>query len=212
MVVRSMDTVNLVLLRHGRSLADDERVHEGRYDSPLTEVGRGQAKRLAEEWLTRGVTFDRVVASPLQRASETAEIVAAVLGLSVEKSDEWQELDKGPLAGMSFEEAAERYPPPAFIHPFLPFAGSGESQWEGTSRAASALSALVRPGVDRTLVVAHGGILNAAMRVVTGAPTGPLGQGIAFAFGDLGHIELSYRPGKHQWVVTAFNPGAHDLP
>lgn len=32
--------IHLTLLRHGRSRADDEEVHEGRYDSPLTEAGR----------------------------------------------------------------------------------------------------------------------------------------------------------------------------
>ncbi len=30
-------TIFLILLQHGRSLTDDEGVHEGRYDSPLTE-------------------------------------------------------------------------------------------------------------------------------------------------------------------------------
>ncbi len=31
---------DLFLLRHGRSLADDENKFEGRYDSPLTEIGK----------------------------------------------------------------------------------------------------------------------------------------------------------------------------
>lgn len=39
--------MNLTLLRHGRSRADDEDVHEGRYNSPLTDVGRAQAQALA---------------------------------------------------------------------------------------------------------------------------------------------------------------------
>ena len=45
-----MSTLHLTLLRHGRSRADDENVHEGRYDSPLTAVGRAQAVALAEYW------------------------------------------------------------------------------------------------------------------------------------------------------------------
>ena len=39
--------MDIIFLRHGRSKADDERKHEGRYDSPLTEVGKEQAKRRA---------------------------------------------------------------------------------------------------------------------------------------------------------------------
>ena len=73
----------LVLLRHGRSRADDERVHEGRYDSPLTDVGRDQARRLAQHWRETGAQFDRVVCSSLVRARETAEIVATAIGVDL---------------------------------------------------------------------------------------------------------------------------------
>ena len=44
----------ITLMRHGRSRADDETVHEGRYDSPLTNVGKAQVHSRAEEW-RRGV-------------------------------------------------------------------------------------------------------------------------------------------------------------
>lgn len=202
-----MSTLRLVLLRHGRSRADDEGVHEGSYDSPLTGVGRDQARRRAAEWREGGVTFDRVVASPLKRARETAEIVADVLGLTVETADEWRERDNGLLAALPFDEAEKRYPRPAFVHPFLPHGVTGESEWEVTSRAAAGLSDLVRGGAGSTLVVAHGGILNAAMRVVTGATTGPRDQGVAFAFGDLGYAEVRYRPDKHLWTLAAFSRG-----
>ena len=43
--------LKLTFLRHGRSLADDENVHEGSYDSPLTDVGFSQANKLAEKWV-----------------------------------------------------------------------------------------------------------------------------------------------------------------
>lgn len=45
---------HLTLLRHGRSAADDEKRFEGRYDSPLTDIGRAQAESLcAELWMER---------------------------------------------------------------------------------------------------------------------------------------------------------------
>ncbi len=201
-----MPSVSLVLLRHGRSLADDEEVHEGRYDSPLSDAGREQARQRAEEWRARGVRFDRVIASPLLRAKETAEIIADALGLAVETSDDWLELDNGPLAGVSYSEAAQQFALTSFEHPFAPYAGVGESQWEATARAARALAELVRRGPGLTLVVAHGGIINAAMRVAVGAPTSPRGQGVRFAFGDLGFATLSYEPEQALWVVRQFQP------
>ena len=67
--------MKICFLRHGRSLADDERKSEGRYDSPLTEIGRRQAENLAGKWAEEGKKFDMIVASTLIRAHETASII-----------------------------------------------------------------------------------------------------------------------------------------
>lgn len=45
--------LELTPLRHGRSRADDEALHEGRCDSPLTGVGVERAERLVRYWLER---------------------------------------------------------------------------------------------------------------------------------------------------------------
>jgi 2,3-bisphosphoglycerate-dependent phosphoglycerate mutase len=89
----------ITFMRHGRSRADDEQVCEGRYDSPLTEVGRDQVNRRARQWLEAGVKFDQIVASTLARARESAEIVGHVVGAPVELDPDWMEMDNGPLAG-----------------------------------------------------------------------------------------------------------------
>ena len=165
-----MQPRTLVLLRHGRSRADDERVHEGRYDSPLTDVGRDQANRLARHWRETDTRFDRVVCSSLMRARETAEIVAAAIGVDVEVSDLWMEHDNGPLAGLTAEEANERFPPPAFRSRWAPLTSSGGESVEGIHRRASeAIEVLLQGAGERLLVVAHGGVLNAALRVLLGA-------------------------------------------
>ena len=177
----------LVLLRHGRSRADDEGVHEGRYDSPLTDVGRDQATRLARHWRETGARFDRVVSSSLVRARETAEIVAASLGLEVEVSDLWMERDNGPLAGLTEEDATARFPPPHFRSRWATLTASGGESTEGLHRRASAaVEVLLNGEGERLLVVAHGGILNAAMRVLLGA-----GHHSHFAFSDNGMAELA---------------------
>src|SRR5690606_41234771 len=115
-----MSTLRLVLLRHGRSRADDEGVHEGSYDSPLTGVGRDQARRRAAEWREGGVTFDPVVASPLKRARETAEIVADVLGLTVQAADGSAERHNGLPAALPFGDAERPVPRPPSLPPVLP--------------------------------------------------------------------------------------------
>lgn len=199
--------IALTLLRHGRSRADDEGVHEGRYDSALTETGRLQAETRAREFRARGFRFDLIVTSPLQRAQVTAEIIAEVLQVPVEVDADWVEMDNGLLAGMKREIAAVKFPKPSFRTPYEPVGGTGESAWDLYCRAAGALQQVVRRGARRYLVVAHGGVLNAALATVVGTPPQGDRPAVVFAFGDLGYARLEYRPALHHWRLLEFSPG-----
>jgi len=199
-----INPIYLTLLRHGRSRADDEGVHEGRYDSPLTEVGRIQVHRRAQDFLQRGFQFDLIIASPLQRANETAHIIASTLDISVVDDPDWMEWDNGPLAGLPFDVAEERYPRPDIRTPYTPMAGSGESGWDIYSRAARAMQKLVQRGPGSYLVVAHGGILNTALKTMIGAQPTVNQQGFTLAFGDTGYVRLVYYPDQHRWVLLEF--------
>ena len=110
--------LEIILMRHGRSLADDEGVIEGRYDSPLTETGRAQVERRSAALVDEGFSFDAIIASPMRRALETAQIVSRAVGGEVETDEAWMERDNGPVAGLTVEEAGERYPLPDYIGPF----------------------------------------------------------------------------------------------
>ena len=202
--------IEITFMRHGRSRADDENVIEGRYDSPLTEIGREQAQARAEELKAKGLAFDVIIASSLVRAAETAEIIGGILGVKVETDADWMEIDNGPLAGLSHEEAREKYPLPDFQNPFDPLvvsANAGESMWALHCRAASALEKVVRRGPGQYLVVSHGGILNAALRCVVGTQPPVNGQGVSFALGDTGFIRTRYIPRRHLWVINELKPG-----
>ena len=204
------DEIKISFMRHGRSRADDENVIEGRYDSPLTDIGRTQAKARAEDLKFREIDFDVIIASSLARASETAEIVGQMLGVEVEIDEDWMEMDNGPVAGLSREEAEEKYPFPDFQNPFDPLivsANAGESMWALHCRAARALEKVIRRGPGQYLVVSHGGILNAALRCVVGAQPPVSGQGVSFDFGDTGLIRTRYIPSQHLWVISELKPG-----
>ncbi|MBI4759919.1 MAG: histidine phosphatase family protein [Chloroflexota bacterium] len=199
--------IYIYFMRHGRSRADDEGVHEGRYDSPLTDVGRAQVKARGEGWLAQGIRFDLIIASTLVRARESAEIIGGLLKAPVEADDIWMEMDNRPLAGMPIEEAKARYPRPQFRGPYEPFHGVGESDWELHCRAVSAVEKLVRRGAGQYLVVSHGGMLNAVLRGIVGAQPPINGHGIWFEFGDAGYAKCSYDPGGHYWVLRELCPG-----
>ena len=199
--------IYITFLRHGRSRADDEKVNEGRYDSPLTDIGRTQAQTRAHEFLSRDIHFDLIVSSTLQRAHETAKIIGQLLNVSVETDPDWMEMDNGPLAGLPRDVAAERYPKPIFRNPYESFCGTGESDWEIYCRGARAVEKMVRRGAGIYLVVAHGGILNSAMRTIIGAQPFINYQGIVFGFGDTGYTRFAYYPSKHLWCLLEFKPG-----
>ncbi|HXF85375.1 MAG TPA: histidine phosphatase family protein [Anaerolineales bacterium] len=201
------DEIHIIFMRHGRSRADDEGVHEGRYDSPLTEVGRSQAYTRAQEFLSLYFQFDKIISSPLQRAYGTAIIISQLLNTPVETDTDWMEMDNGPLAGLTREAAAERYPRPIFRNPYEPFCGTGESNWEIYCRGARAVEKIIRRGTGNYLVVAHGGILNSAMRTIVGTQPSVNQQGIAFGFGDCGYARLIYRPAEHLWLLLEFKAG-----
>lgn len=86
----------LILVRHGRTAANAGGQMQGRVDNPLDEVGIEQAEAIAA---VLG-SVDRVVTSPLRRASETAARIAARSGADVVVDDRWLELDFGIYDGV----------------------------------------------------------------------------------------------------------------
>lgn len=204
--------IELTLLRHGRSAADDEKVHEGRYDSPLTAVGLEQAHKRLEDFKVRGFRFDRIIASPLIRAKAVAEVMSEGLGVPLELDADWMEIDNARQAGLNYAEAERMFPKPAIRTPYMDLYGGGESRWDIYARAAKAVQSIVRRGTGKYLVVAHGGILNTALHTMfsTGPTTND--QGFWVRFEDLGFARLEYTPDKHRWVLLEHQMGfnTHD--
>lgn len=104
--------MQLLLIRHGESEADILRVHEGRADFPLTELGRRQARLMAEQ-VKLQYPPDRIIASPLKRARETATILAEAMQCPIRFDEELMEYNNGVLAGLSYEEAKKHRTPKA---------------------------------------------------------------------------------------------------
>lgn len=91
--------LTLILTRHGRAAADDIMLG-GQLDVPLTVEGRAEAEALGRR--LAGVRIDRIVASPMIRALETAQVVAA--GRPIEVDERLRELDYGRWEGLTYPE------------------------------------------------------------------------------------------------------------
>ncbi|MGC9499626.1 bifunctional RNase H/acid phosphatase [Streptomyces sp. WG7] len=164
-----------VLLRHGETpLTPQKRFSgSGGSDPSLSSVGREQAERVAASLARRG-TIQAVVASPLARTRETAEIVAARLGLAVTIDEGLRETDFGAWEGLTFGEVRERYPDDMDAWLSSPDAeptGGGESFAATGARVAATRDRLAAAYAGRTvLLVSHVTPIKTFVRLALGAP------------------------------------------
>lgn len=103
-----METTRVLLVRHGQSQGNAERRFGGHSPTPLSELGRRQAEATARSLASEGVTA--IYSSDLLRAAQTAEPLARMTGLEINRTSALRERSVGLLEGLTFEEAAERYP------------------------------------------------------------------------------------------------------
>src|SRR5581483_2273708 len=103
----------LLLLRHGQTEFSAQRRYSGRADPELTELGHAQAAAVAAgiRAVAGADEVSAVLCSPLRRAVQTAEPVAAALGgVPITCHDALVETDFGAWDGLTFAEARARDP------------------------------------------------------------------------------------------------------
>ncbi len=158
----------MYLARHGQTAYNLEGRFQGQQAIPLDDVGRGQARELAERAVPYG--FVALWCSPLLRARETAEIVGRRLGLELRDDERLMETDAGDWTNLSFEEVRarepERFDQFISVDPEFSFPG-GESFVEQDVRVAAAI-ADVEQGALPALVVCHGMVIRAALTTQAG--------------------------------------------
>ena len=199
----------LTLLRHGETIGNAESRWQGQADYPLTNKGREQARALAKRWKNEKVNFDRVIASPLGRTKETADIIASELGLTVELDPLWLERDNGEFSGLTAHEVRTNFTHMPFYTPYDPVGLKGEGDWELFLRAGQALHELLKRPSGRYLVVSHGGLLNQVMHAVVGIGPQANNSGTRFRFGNTAFAQLLYFPHQHRWAIDKLNDDLH---
>jgi broad specificity phosphatase PhoE len=182
--VSSVDPMptRILLVRHGQSEWNAAGRWQGQQDPPLTDLGRRQALAAAD---TIG-SIEAVFASDLQRAMETATIIASKIGVLPVLVDagfrercagEWEGLTRAEIeaawpgyldapgdAHVGFATSTPRRPP------------SWESDEELVGRAVAALARVnEHVGNGHALVVTHGGLIY-AIEAHLGQPLGTTGR------------------------------------
>ena len=146
--------MGLYFVRHGQTDWNVRGKLQGKSDIALNETGRLQAVKTREQ--LKQVAMDAIYCSPLQRARETAEIINALWGLSIQCDERLMERSFGDMEGalrkdVPFDDLW------AFSSASM-FAG-GEDTAHFYERVESFLREILPDAQDKEiLIVAHGGV------------------------------------------------------
>jgi len=164
----------LILIRHGETDWNRELRFQGQIDVPLNAVGLEQARRVAERLAQ--AQMNQLVSSDLQRALQTAHVVAARqrprLELDPQIDAALREQHFGMVEGLRVPDIKSRHPQAwaqwVRFEADYAFEG-GESTQQFHARVVAAVRALARRHPQQTLVVVtHGGVLDMVYRTALG--------------------------------------------
>ncbi|MGP9539315.1 histidine phosphatase family protein [Brachybacterium sp. AOP43-C2-M15] len=162
----------LVLVRHGQTDYNRQGRLQGQVDIPLNAAGIRQAESLAAT-VTENPP-DVVIASPLERAVETARIATRGTGLEIITDEAFLERGFGQWEGLKGEEIRTRWPAEhADWRAHRPVRGLGvEDRPEVGERVAAACRDLVsRHAGGTVMVVAHGAAITLGITALLGLDT-----------------------------------------
>ena len=155
--------LRLYLIRHGETALNAKGCYYGRTDAVLSEKGSSQARYLKE--ILKEVSFDYIVASPLVRAYNTAQIVMEEREQEIFGDRRLMEQDFGIFEGMTYKEIQNTYPKEldAWNEEFSTYRiPKGESFADVRSRAEDFLRDIPsgrESKEEKMLIVAHKGTL-----------------------------------------------------
>jgi broad specificity phosphatase PhoE len=186
------------LARHGETEWTISRKHTGRTDISLTGQGERNARSLGER--LRGVSFARVLTSPMQRATRTCEL--AGFGPIAEVAPDLMEWDYGQYEGLTTAEIRRLRPGWDLFRDGCP---GGESAQDVGDRADVVIARL-RAIEGRTLLFGHSHFF----RVLTARWLGlPPGDGRLYLLGTASLSIVGYEHSRDEPVIRLWNDDWH---
>lgn len=147
----------IYFIRHGQTEWNAIRRMQGQWNSDLSDLGRRQAQTNGE--FLRDLDIQYLVASPLDRTRQTAEIINQHLDLEINFDDRIMEWDCGDWSGEMWDEVADKWPVEfaAWQADQFHYRGPGcENYPDMIERATAFLEELHDLPYQRLAVVSHG--------------------------------------------------------
>ena len=151
-------------MRHGITEWNDIHRFQGRTDTSLNEAGLLQAEETAQR--IEGCPIDALYTSPLTRASQTAEIIAAPHKKHPIVLDDLIEVDFGSWEGAYFKKLLEKKDDSLLQWIADPFFSMppGAEDWISIKRRAERVASTVMKSTHKhVVIVSHGGIIRALL-------------------------------------------------
>ena len=157
--------ITLDMIRHGEPEGGVR--YRGSIDDPLSDTGWQQMQHATGQALSAGSQWDAIISSPMQRCQAFASTLAEQESLTLNVIPELRELCFGDLEGLTPTEAWAQHPEllkNLWQDPVQHTPPGGELYTDFPQRIQTSLdSVLADPAGERILIVAHGGVIRAAL-------------------------------------------------
>ncbi|MBW8348518.1 histidine phosphatase family protein [Bacillus sp. IITD106] len=184
----------ICLIRHGETDWNALGKLQGKTDISLNSTGVRQAEECRD--FLKNDQWDLIVTSPLQRAKRTAEIINEGLHIPLIEMEEFAERSFGDAEGMTREEIETKYP-----NRDIP---NQEERSALNERVMAGIEKINRKyGNKKVLLVAHGGVINAILSILS---DGEIGSGKTKLINAC-ISNINFR--EEKWMINDYNQVGH---
>jgi len=184
--------MKIYLCRHGQTTGDIEDRYGGDYNDHLTNLGKTQAKQLANKLLNKGIEI--IYVSPKIRAQETAQIINTNLKLTLETINDLRERNQnGILTGKKRSYCQKKYPD--LVEKVKNYKNTidGAENYESFSkRVLTSLNNIAKSNKSVVAIVTHGGPIRVILRHISYLPD--------YKIEDCGYAELETDTKKYRLI------------
>ena len=158
--------LKLYIVRHGKTLFNEKHLIQGCCDSPLTEEGIHQAKKLHNE--LENIPFNACYVSPMHRAIETATTIIQDRDIPLFINNNLKEFNFGSIEGDGEEKLKSIYP---IMQEKKVDGFDGDNMLDFTKRILKGLDEIHQSNSDgNILIVTHSGVITALLSTISNLP------------------------------------------
>jgi broad specificity phosphatase PhoE len=195
--------MDLILVRHGQSVANRDGIMQGQFDAPLSDLGERQAVLLGNWFKERAIVWDAAYCSPLSRAKETCRRLTEAAGKpGWEEDDDLLEVHAGSMQEKTRAEMEKTHA--NYFGRDITNLGDysefgGEAYADMQVRVQSFITKLTerhRAGNHTVLIVSHGGLLFQLVKALVCIPN-PRVCMLRFSNCSVTRVQLRERRGTY---------------